>query len=265
MGLNQVWTERKAMAVVLINTNRIPWLLDWPCCFVGCWLPLAAYTARTWPSWLQRWVRRWTRCMAGNLGTWSPSVPVKTGSRKTTICQSFIISYTPQEDGFFFLFIHPARRRGKNHSYTPQEEEKNQSYTQQVSEQNHSCTFTTRRRKKKFKHSTRRQQQKWRKWMLSALMSCWGLILPGIKTKWFKRKEKRPQFYHGLVLTQNATDDFGQLTICMSKTILPDICPPPWNKLNCGWQWLYWHWSVNSQWWMDHRHSNTLGLVKLST
>lgn len=47
------------------------------------------------------------------------------------------------------------------------------------------------------------------------------------KNKVIKRKEKRPQFYHGLVATQNATDDFGQLTICMSKTILPDICPPP--------------------------------------
>ena len=165
----------------------------------------------------------------------------------------FFNSYTLQEEGE--KIIHTLHKKKKRiihtlnksvnkiiHVLSPQEEEK-----------------------KKFKHSTRRQQQKWRKWMLSALMSCWGLTLPGIKTKWFKRKEKRPQFYHGLVLTQNATDDFGQLTICMSKTILPDICPPPWNKLNCGWQWLYWHWSVNSQWWMDHRHSNTLGLVKLST
>ena len=166
MGLNQGLDREKswkALAVVLINTNRILWLFDWPCCLVGCWLPLAACIVRTWPSWLQRWVQRWTRCMAGNLGPWSPSVPVKTGSHKTTFCQSFLISYTPQEDGDKNYSYTLQEEGGKNHSDTPQEEEKNHSYTQQVNEQNHSYTFTTRRRRKKIQTFNKKTATKMKK------------------------------------------------------------------------------------------------------
>ena len=219
MALNQGLDREKnskTMAAVLINTNRIPWLLDWPCCFVGCWLPLAACTARTWPSWLQRWVRQWTRCMAGDLGTWSPSVPVKTGSHKTTICQSFIHS-TRRWGTKIMHTLHKKKKRiihtlNKSmdkiiQTLSPQDGEKNHSYTQQVNGQNHSHTLTTRWRKESFIHST----SQWTKSFTHShhkkkeknhsniqqednnkneenkccllLMSCWGLILPGIKSE----------------------------------------------------------------------------------